>query len=280
MASCDDDFPLIGDDHHQSNPNHHHNVFHPQQQQQPPYPSHRFTPGHASSQPQPQPIADNIGAECGDEEEDNETNSGFSFDNNNSNNNRRILDVRTDKRKDRGEDLNNGDGSTSSPYSAKKAKQYSNEYRKDREEWSDAAIACLLDAYLEKFTQLNRGNLRGRDWEEVAATVSERCEKQSKTVEQCKNKVDNLKKRYKLERHRMNNGGVSASHWPWFKKMEEIVGNSLPTKNVNDDDKASGSSTNSLRQSKRYKMVFWTKYTWHCFWNFELVFVLGNTLSM
>ncbi|KAL3825815.1 hypothetical protein ACJIZ3_021844 [Penstemon smallii] len=97
------------------------------------------------------------------------------------------------------------------------------DYRKDREEWSDTAIACLLEVYSEKFVQLNRGNLRGRDWEEVAATVSERCEKQAKSVEQCKNKVDNLKKRYKLEKHRLSNGGVLTSHWPWFKQMDQIV---------------------------------------------------------
>ncbi|KAI7751502.1 hypothetical protein M8C21_022414, partial [Ambrosia artemisiifolia] len=127
-------------------------------------------------------------------------------------------------------------------------------YRKDREEWSDSAIACLLDAYLDKFVQLNRGNLRVRDWEEVAALVSERCENQVKSVEQCKNKVDNLKKRYKLERNRslINNnnnnnvGGSGVSHWPWFSKMEEIVGNSLPMKSAVDDDKC------GVRQSKRY----------------------------
>ena len=37
------------------------------------------------------------------------------------------------------------------------------EFQKDREEWSDMTIVCLLEAYMEKFTQLNRGNLRGRD---------------------------------------------------------------------------------------------------------------------
>ncbi|XP_006481918.1 uncharacterized protein LOC102619123 isoform X3 [Citrus sinensis] len=255
MASCDDDFPLLGDDHHhhQANPNHPHHIF----QQQSPYAPHRFAPRHAQ-QPQSQQIPDTIGVQCGDEVEgENDADSAFTYDNNS--NNQAILDVRTEKRKDR-EDVNNGDvtntGSSPSPspspYTCKKAKSYSNEYRKDREEWSDAAIACLLDAYLDKFTQLNRGNLRGRDWEEVAATVSERCEKLNKSVEQCKNKVDNLKKRYKLERHRMTNGGMAASHWPWFKKMEEIVGNSLPIKTVTDDDKASGSSTNSIRQTKRY----------------------------
>lgn len=198
---------------------------------------------------------------CGDkeeeEEEENVIDSAFNS-GANSNHNSQIAASRTvEKRKDR-EDVSNGDVSNlSSPYSSKKSKQYQNEYRKDREEWSDAAIACLLDAYLDKFMQLNRGNLRGRDWEEVAATVSERCEKHSKSVEQCKNKVDNLKKRYKLERHRMNNGGISTSHWPWFKRMEQIVGNSVPVKNVADEDKGSVSSiSNSVRQSKRYILFF------------------------
>uniref|UniRef100_A0A251VRU1 Myb/SANT-like DNA-binding domain-containing protein n=1 Tax=Helianthus annuus TaxID=4232 RepID=A0A251VRU1_HELAN len=134
-------------------------------------------------------------------------------------------------------------------------------YRKDREEWSDTAIACLLDAYLDKFVQLNRGNLRGRDWEEVAVSVSERCEKQTKSVEQCKNKVDNLKKRYKLERHRMMNtvnanGGNVTSHWPWFKKMEQIVGNSLPLKTVlGEENSGSGMSSPGRQSNKRYVKV-------------------------
>ena len=91
---------------------------------------------------------------------------------------------------------------------------------------------------------------------EVAAVVSERCENQSKSVEQCKNKVDNLKKRYKLERHRISSGCITASHWPWFKHMENIVGNSLSAGKFpgGDEDKAIVASTagNSPRQPKRY----------------------------
>ncbi|XVF23410.1 hypothetical protein REPUB_Repub13aG0035500 [Reevesia pubescens] len=98
----------------------------------------------------------------------------------------------------------------SEPEFRRKKPKTESEYRKDREEWSDTAIACLLEAYTEKFNQLNRGNLRGRDWEEVAEAVTQRCcggeaggggEKQKmwKSVEQCKNKIDNLKKRYKVE---------------------------------------------------------------------------------
>lgn len=84
--------------------------------------------------------------------------------------------------------------------------------------------------------------------------VSERCENQSKSVEQCKNKVDNLKKRYKLERHRLSNGGVSTSHWPWFKQMEQIVGNSLAAKAAAEEEKSAGTggASYSTRQAKRY----------------------------
>lgn len=143
-------------------------------------------------------------------------------------------------------------GSKRNPYYSKKKKtgntsnneagsDYRVDYRKDREEWSDTAIACLLEAYTEKFNQLNRGNLRGRDWEEVAEAVTERCggigdsggfEKQQKawkSVEQCKNKIDNLKKRYKVEVQRMNNSGSITSNWHWFKQMEAIVGSNNST---------------------------------------------------
>ncbi|XP_028783311.1 uncharacterized protein LOC114739417 [Neltuma alba] len=217
MASCDDDdFSLLSDDHHQSSAGPHHHLHQT-------YAPHSFS---SAVTPVPsEPVGD--------------TSEVYGFDNEADDN---------DKRTDREEA---GDGTTSYGYKRPKLSN-GGEYRKDREEWSDAAIVCLLEAYTEKFTQLNRGNLRGRDWEEVASIVSERCENQTKSVEQCKNKVDNLKKRYKLERHRMSNGCISASHWPWFKQMEQIVGNSLSTKYVQDEDKGIGSGGNSPRQPKRY----------------------------
>ncbi|XWS43479.1 hypothetical protein CRYUN_Cryun16bG0107700 [Craigia yunnanensis] len=209
-SSVDDDFSLLDD--HQSN---HHDVLHH-------HPS--YAQFHA-------PPSDNHDADS------DSAFRGANFGNNNATSS----DVRIEKRGDQ-EEINDG--------VLKRPKQSTTDYRKDREEWSDAAIGCLLEAYMEKLTQLNRGNLRGRDWEEVAAAVSERCEKQSKSVEQCKNKVDNLKKRYKLQRHRMSDGGTTASHWPWFKKMEEIIGNSLPVKAVADEDKSGASPGTAIRQSK------------------------------
>ncbi|KAL8135883.1 uncharacterized protein LOC141713541 [Apium graveolens] len=282
MASCDDDFSLLdgyATNNAQSNPNihhrlaasHHHQSF-----------SHRFnktTPIHAPPPVQSliQPIHVETSKDLsGDDDGDADGYSDGAFCSQpdpksfhgaipfSSENEQVAFENETDmtrsrinheKRSDR-EELSDG----GTPYSYKRSKLVSaiasaggsGEYRKDREEWSDSAIACLLDAYTDKFMQLNRGNLRGRDWEEVAGNVSERCEKQCKSVEQCKNKVDNLKKRYKLERHRMSNGGISASHWPWFKKMEVIVGNALPMKTVSEEDKSIGGSASSLKPSKRY----------------------------
>ncbi|OMO59529.1 Aspartate/glutamate/uridylate kinase [Corchorus olitorius] len=46
----------------------------------------------------------------------------------------------------------------SEPETRRKKPRFESEYRKDREEWSDTAIACLLEAYTEKFNQLNRGS--------------------------------------------------------------------------------------------------------------------------
>ena len=280
MASCDDDFSLLGDESNPNNPHHLHQTYSPSTAAAL---TQRFSSAGRSIPNQPtilnaqSPGKVGAGEDQDDGEDYGEAAAAFCsnpFENDGDQNGSGGgggrggivgVDSRSEKRKDhRDEQLSDGGGS-GGPYSYKKPKTGSGsgsgtsggggggEYRKDREEWSDAAIACLLDAYTDKFTQLNRGNLRGRDWEEVAAIVSERCERQTKSVEQCKNKVDNLKKRYKLERHRMNNGGVSASHWPWFKKMEQIVGNNLPIKAASDDDKGAGSSGNTPRQSKRFR---------------------------
>ncbi|XP_071690655.1 uncharacterized protein [Rutidosis leptorrhynchoides] len=248
MASSDDDFPLIGDTttattNHHTNPNFHHQLgttAHLLSSQNP-----------INAPPPPRPESNGDGYNNG--VYGSQSMVAVQYENDSDPNRSRVNGKWSDR-----EELSDG----GTPYDSynKKPKitgsSSGGEYRKDREEWSDTGIACLLDAYLDKFLQLNRGNLRGRDWEEVAAIVSERCEKQRKSVEQCKNKVDNLKKRYKLERHRMMNStnDVNAiSHWPWFKKMEQIVGNSLPLKTVlGEENSGSGMSSPVRQQPKRY----------------------------
>ncbi|RZC76769.1 hypothetical protein C5167_000968 [Papaver somniferum] len=130
---------------------------------------------------------------------------------------------------------------------------YKPDNRKDREEWNDLSIECLLNAYTDKFHKLNGGILRGRDWEEIAAivTLHNKSSKSSpnggggaKSVEQCKNKVDNMKKRYKVELQRMNTCGLTVCQWPWFEKIEQISTNLA----------AAVSSPNPIRESKRFQV--------------------------
>lgn len=321
MAACDDDFSLLGDDshhhHHHHTPNtfasshhHHHPRFAPK-----PSPSLHHIPTKKSVGPtdhddeyadpsafcsQPSdpkfvhhpcfdgdPDADDAAAAIA------AAGNPFPAPEDDAD-----PDRKCSKRKDRcggggGDDLSD-DGATT-PFKKSKPMMSggSGDYRKDREEWSDSAIGCLLDAYMEKFLQLNRGNLRGRDWVEVAATVSERadhqkscCDKQrvSKSVEQCKNKMDNLKKRYKVELQRMSNGSMAVSHWTWFKKMEQIVGSSAAAKaTVSDEDKSvSGGGPLVQRQTKRYYIfinlvslnssigIEWNSLNLACVWNCEV----------
>ncbi|XP_076952868.1 uncharacterized protein LOC143626783 [Bidens hawaiensis] len=77
-------------------------------------------------------------------------------------------------------------------------------------------------------------------------------ENRTKSVEQCKNKVDNLKKRFKLERNRSVDNSSGVSHWPWYKKMEMIDGSSVPMKSAVEEEKGVGGVSASGRQSKRY----------------------------
>ncbi|XAR52291.1 UMP kinase [Bertholletia excelsa] len=85
-------------------------------------------------------------------------------------------------------------------------------------------------AYKEKYVRLNWGNLRGRDWEEVAETVCGRGDKQTscKIVGQCKNKIDNLKNRYKIELPRMDtdrSGGGGGNSVYMLRQPKRYVAN-------------------------------------------------------
>jgi hypothetical protein len=46
--------------------------------------------------------------------------------------------------------------------------------------------------------------------------------KSLKTVKQCKDKIDSLKRRYKSEKRRAVNG--SAVTWPFFAKLDKLMG--------------------------------------------------------
>uniref|UniRef100_A0ACD5TDR4 Uncharacterized protein n=1 Tax=Avena sativa TaxID=4498 RepID=A0ACD5TDR4_AVESA len=98
-------------------------------------------------------------------------------------------------------------------------------YREDC--WSEGETAALVGAWGSRYEDLNRGNLRQKQWQEVAAAVNTRRgaaarRRPPRTDVQCKNRVDTLKKKYKAERAR---AGPSA--WSFYGELDRLVGPTL-----------------------------------------------------
>ncbi|XP_062223025.1 trihelix transcription factor ENAP1-like [Phragmites australis] len=85
--------------------------------------------------------------------------------------------------------------------------------------WSDGATSALIDAWGERFVALGRGSLRHPQWQEVAEVVSSRggYSKAPKSDVQCKNRIDTLKKKYKIEKAKHD------SSWPFFHRLDDLL---------------------------------------------------------
>lgn len=91
--------------------------------------------------------------------------------------------------------------------------------------WSEGATESLIGAWGHRFLQLNRGNLRQKDWVEVAEAVNSRQNgvKPQRTDIQCKNRIDTLKRKYKLEKAK-----PSPSKWPFYGRLHDLLGAVAP----------------------------------------------------
>nr|XP_029151550.1 trihelix transcription factor ASIL2-like [Arachis hypogaea] len=91
--------------------------------------------------------------------------------------------------------------------------------------WSEGATAVLIDAWGERYLELSRGNLKQKHWKEVAEIVSGREDygKTPKTDIQCKNRIDTVKKKYKLEKAKIAAAGV-PSKWPFYDRLDQLIG--------------------------------------------------------
>ncbi|KDP44730.1 hypothetical protein JCGZ_01230 [Jatropha curcas] len=87
--------------------------------------------------------------------------------------------------------------------------------------WSEGATETLIQAWGDRYVNLNRGNLRQKDWKEVADAVNARQNgiKPRKTDVQCKNRIDTLKKKYKLEKAK-----PPPSKWPFYFRLDSLIG--------------------------------------------------------
>lgn len=92
--------------------------------------------------------------------------------------------------------------------------------RLKRDEWSEGAVSCLLEAYEAKWILRNRAKLKGHDWEDVAKYVTSRANssKSPKTQTQCKNKIESMKKRYRSE-----SATSDVSTWPLFSRLDLLL---------------------------------------------------------
>ncbi|XP_052184066.1 trihelix transcription factor ENAP1-like isoform X2 [Diospyros lotus] len=98
-----------------------------------------------------------------------------------------------------------------------------------RDEWSEGAVMSLLDVYEAKWLFRNRAKLKGSDWEDVARQVSARdCgTKLVKNPNQCKNKIEAMKKRYRME-SAVNNHSGSCQSWQFYARMDKLMKGALP----------------------------------------------------
>ncbi|KAJ1688402.1 hypothetical protein LUZ63_019792 [Rhynchospora breviuscula] len=102
-------------------------------------------------------------------------------------------------------------------------------YREDC--WSEGETSALVDAWGERYLELNRGNLRQKQWQEVADAVNSRIgttRRKMRTDVQCKNRIDTLKKKYKLEKARLVEGTALTSSWPFYSRLDALIGATTP----------------------------------------------------
>ncbi|PIA43184.1 hypothetical protein AQUCO_02000550v1 [Aquilegia coerulea] len=91
--------------------------------------------------------------------------------------------------------------------------------------WSEGATSTLIDAWGERYLELSRGNLKQKHWRDVADIVSSREDynKPAKTDVQCKNRIDTLKKKYKIEVAKIASG-QGPSKWNFFHRLDRLIG--------------------------------------------------------
>lgn len=90
--------------------------------------------------------------------------------------------------------------------------------------WTEAATGVLIDAWGERYLALNRGNLKQQHWKEVADVVNGSKEMEGRSHKsdmQCKNRIDTVKKKYKLEKSKMSES--STSRWLFFHKLDYLI---------------------------------------------------------
>ncbi|GMI93487.1 hypothetical protein like AT3G58630 [Hibiscus trionum] len=109
--------------------------------------------------------------------------------------------------------------------------------------WSEEATSTLIDAWGRRYVELNRGNLRQKDWQDVADAVNAlhgHTKKTHRTDVQCKNRIDTIKKKYKVEKTAVTaSNGTLTSSWSFFERLDALIGSNFSAKKVSPSPKMS-----------------------------------------
>lgn len=106
-----------------------------------------------------------------------------------------------------------------------------------REEWTDEATEVVLEIWGAKHLELDRGKLRKQDWDWVADQLTRRVGTSAgtKTWLQCKNKIDSIKKKYKIVHHQRING-TAKKRWRLFDKVHLLLNTEVEAKTDDSDE--------------------------------------------
>lgn len=89
-------------------------------------------------------------------------------------------------------------------------------------DWTEDEAFVLLEVWGERFLQLGRKSLRSEDWLDVSEKVTDAL-KMGKTEVQCRKMMDLLKRKYKKEKIKAEQVGMSSTKWVFFKKMDMLM---------------------------------------------------------
>ncbi|CAL5200316.1 unnamed protein product [Lathyrus oleraceus] len=101
--------------------------------------------------------------------------------------------------------------------------------------WSEEATFTLIDAWGKLYKTVNPKNFRQYHWKEVAKAVNDShgfVRKARRTYDQCKSRINALKKKYATERARISDSSDYDDAWPFFDKINSIIGDVFPAKKL------------------------------------------------
>ncbi|PWA86373.1 trihelix transcription factor ASIL2 [Artemisia annua] len=96
---------------------------------------------------------------------------------------------------------------------------------KREDHWSDSDTFTLIESWGKLFLQLDHSGLSQHHWQQVAEKVN-KCHVSTiqRSHNQCRNRLDTLKKKYKVEKNRVCNEVGYVSTWRFFRHLDFFIG--------------------------------------------------------